>query len=204
LSIAIPTYLLRSRSAAHRATVPLRNRFLLNSFQVQLSSALLATGVYVTALWAGLQTGVLNLFLINYFDIPTLESAHLENPVTIAVKVFVAGIAAREFLLNPSIAAQPLSGAVTPIEQFDPSTATLDQTIKANVLPADRRKKTLFQQTVILNAFVFASTVQRCMTLNGTELRGAAGYSALWVVANVVLSLWYTWVGDTSSDYEPL
>jgi hypothetical protein len=203
-SIAIPTYLLRSRSAAHRANVPLRNRFLLNSFQVQLSNTLLATGVYIVVLWAGLKTGALNLFLINYFDIPTLESAHLETPLSILIKVFTAGVCAKEFLLNPSIAAQPMSGAVTPTEQFDPSTATLDETIKANVLPADRRKKTLFQQTIILNAFLFASTVQRCMTLNGTELLGAAGYSAVWVVANTVLAMWYAWVGDTSSDYEPL
>jgi hypothetical protein len=205
LAIAIPTYLLRSRSAAHRSNVPLRNRFLLNSVQVQFSNALLAIGVYIVVLWAGLKTNALNLFLIRYFDIPTLESAHLETPVSLLAKVFVAGVAAKEFLLNPSIAAQPLSGTVTPTEiEFNPATATLDETIKANVLPADRRKKTLVQQTIILNAFLFASTVQRCMTLNGTEIKGAAGYSALWVVANTVLSMWYAWVGDTSADYEPL
>jgi hypothetical protein len=204
LAIGIPTYLLRSRSAAHRANVPLRNRFLLNSFQVQISNTLLATGVYIVVLWAGLKTGFLNRFLVTYFDIPTVESALLETWVTIGIKVLIAGVCAKEFLLNPSIAAQPLSGAVTPVEVFNPATATLDQTIKANVLPADRRKKTLFQQTIILNAFVFATTVQRCMTLNGSELPGAAGYASIWVVANAVLGMWYTWVGDTSSDYEPL
>lgn len=205
LAIAIPTYLLRSRSAAHRANAPLRNRFLLNSMQVQFSNALLAVGVYVVVLWAGLKTNYLNLFLVTYFDIPTLEPAHLETPISLAGKILIAGIAAKEFLLNPSIAAQPLSGTATPVESaFDPARATLDETIKANVLPADRRKKTLVQQTVILNAFLFASTVQRCMTINGTEWKGAAGYSALWVVANTVLSMWYAWVGDTSSDYEPL
>ncbi|KAL5113360.1 hypothetical protein ACEQ8H_008764 [Pleosporales sp. CAS-2024a] len=205
LAIAFPTYLMRSRSAAHRSNVPLRNRFLLNSVQVQFSNALLAIGVYVVVLWASLKTNYLNTFLVTHFDIPTLETAHTEDPVSIFFKVFVVGVAAKEFLLNPSIAAQPLSGTETPLEtQFDPATATLDETIKANVLPADRRKKTLGQQTAILNAFLFVSTVQRCMTIEGTELRGAAGYSALWVVANSVLSLWYSWVGDTSADYEPL
>ncbi|EAT77882.1 hypothetical protein HBI56_192340 [Parastagonospora nodorum] len=204
-AISVPTYLLRSRSAAHRANVPLRNRFLLNSMQVQFSNALLAVGVYIVILWAGLKTNYLNLFLINYFVIPTLESAHLETPVSLLWKILPVGVAAKEFLLNPSIAAQPLSGTATPTEVvFDPATATLDETIKANILPADKRKKTLFQQTVILNAFLFASTVQRCMTIDGTEIKGAAGYSALWVVANTVLSIWYSWVGDTSADYEPL
>jgi hypothetical protein len=204
VAIAIPTYLLRSRSLAHRSNVPLRNRFLLNSAQVQASNALLAVGVYVVVLWASLKTNWLNLFLINYFEIPTLESAHVETPVSLLGKVLVAGVAAKEFLLNPSIAAQPPSGTVTPEEHFSAETATLDQTIKANVLPADKRKKTLFQQTIILNAFLFTSTVQRCMTLKGAELTGAAGYAGLWVVANTVLALWWTWVGDTSSDYEPL
>ncbi|KAH7070654.1 hypothetical protein BKA63DRAFT_82412 [Paraphoma chrysanthemicola] len=204
LAIAIPTYLLRPRSIVHKPNAPLRNRFLLNSVQVQFSNSLLAMGVYIVVIWASLKTGITNLFLVTHFDIPTLETAHLETPVSILIKIFVAGFAAKEFLLNPSIAAQPLSGVATPTEQFNPATATLDQTIKANVLPLERRTRTLLQQTIILNVFTFVSTVQRCMTLNGAEVYGAAGYAGLWVFANTLLALWYSWVGDTSSDYEPL
>ncbi|KAF1843191.1 uncharacterized protein K460DRAFT_140751 [Cucurbitaria berberidis CBS 394.84] len=204
-SIAIPTYLLRRRSAAHDANAKLRNRFLLNSVQVQFSNALLAMGVYIVVLWAGLRTGFLNLFLVRFFDIPTLEFAHIETPVSIIGKIFTAGFAAKEFLLNPSFAAQPLhSGTTTPTKLFDPSTATLTQTVKKNVWSFTRRTRTLIQQTAILNAFVFANTVQRCMTLNGTEVIGAAGYASVWVLANAVIALWYGWVGDTSADYEPL
>jgi hypothetical protein len=203
-AISVPTWLLRPSSIAHRPNAPLRNRFLLNSVQVQLSNWLLAISIYIVAIWGALKLNLLNSFLVTYFDIPTLESAHAESPLSIAVKVFIAGAAAKEFLLNPSIAAQPLPGTATPEERFNPATATLDETIKANVLPSDRRKRTLFQQTIILNAFLFVGTVQRCMTLNGSEPYGAAGYSALWVAANTTLSLWYAWVGDTSSDYEPL
>jgi hypothetical protein len=203
-AIGIPVWLLRSLSVAHNSNAPLRNRFLLKSMQVQLSNALLAICVYIVTIWGALKLNFLNIFLVTYFNIPTLEAAYAETPLSIAIKVAIAGVAAKEFLLNPSIAAQPLSGTVTPEERFNPATATLDQTIKANVLPADKRKKTLFQQTVILNTFLFVSTVQRCMTLDGSEAYGAAGYSALWVAANTVLSLWFSWVGDTSSDYEPL
>lgn len=203
-AIAIPTYLLRPRSIVHKANVPLRNRFLLNSVQVQFSNSLLAMGVYIVVIWAFLKTGITNLFLISHFDIPTLETAHSETPVSILLKIFTAGFAAKEFLLNPSIAAQPPSGLATPTEEFDPATATFDQTIKANVLPSERRTKTLLQQTIILNVLTFLSTVQRCMTLNGTEIYGAAGYAGIWVFANTVLAGWYQWVGNTSSDYEPL
>jgi hypothetical protein len=172
--------------------------------QVQFSNSLLAMGVYVVVLWAGIKTNRLNLFLIGHFDVPTLETAHLETPVSMLAKVFIAGVAAKEFLLNPSIAAQPRSGAETPVELFNPATATLDQTLKANVLPAEKRTRTLLQQTLILNAFTFASTVQRCMTVNGTEMYGAVGYAGVWVLANTVIALWYSWVGDTSLGYEPL
>lgn len=204
LSIAIPTYLLRPRSVLHKANAPLRNRYLLNSVQVQTSAATLAVGVYVTVLWVGLKTGFLNLFLVQFFDIPTLEFAHLETPISIAGRIFPAGLAAKEFLLNPSIAAQPTSGATTPADTFDAAVATLPQTVKYNVWRFDRRTRTLIIQTTILNAFVFANTVQRAMTLNGTELLGAAGYATIWTSANSLIALWYYWVGDSSADYEPL
>lgn len=204
LSFAIPTYLLRPRSLAHKNNAPLRNRFLLNSYQVQLSSFMLATGVYVVLLWAALKTGSLNTFLVQYFDIPTLEIAHLETPLSIVLKTFVAGFAAKAFLLNPSFAAQPLPGNQTPAEPFDPATATLPQTIEYNFYNFSKRTRTLIQQTLILNAFLFIGTVQRCMTLLGTDILGAVGYAGVWVAANTVIALWFGWVGDTSSDYEPL
>lgn len=160
-------------------------------------------GVYIVVLWGSLKTGFLNQFLVTYFDVSTLEAAHLETPVSILAKVFLSGIAAKAFLLNPSIAAQPPSGAETP-NDFNPATSDLKQTIKANVWYFSKRTRTLIQQTIILNAFLFANTIQRCMTLNGTEISGASGYAGLWVGANVVLALWYTWVGDTSPNYEPL
>ncbi|KAH8625987.1 hypothetical protein IG631_19866 [Alternaria alternata] len=203
LSFAVPTYLLRPRSIVHRSNEPLRNRFLLNSVQVQVSSSMLAAGVYVTILWAGLKSGLLNTFLVQYFDIPTLEAAHLETPVSILIKTIVVGIAAKAFLLNPSFAAQR-SGTQTPADEFDPATATLPKTLEHNFFNFSKRTRTLIQQTLILNAFLFAGTVQRCMTLIGTDVVGAVGYAGVWVAANTVVALWYGWVGDTSADYEPL
>ncbi|RYO07648.1 hypothetical protein AA0121_g11668 [Alternaria tenuissima] len=203
LSFAVPTYLLRPRSIVHRSNEPLRNRFLLNSVQVQVSSSMLAAGVYVTILWAGLKSGLLNTFLVQYFDIPTLEAAHLETPVSILIKTVVVGIAAKAFLLNPSFAAQR-SGTQTPADEFDPATATLPKTLEHNFFNFSKRTRTLIQQTLILNAFLFAGTVQRCMTLIGTDVVGAVGYAGVWVAANTVVALWYGWVGDTRADYEPL
>jgi len=204
LAFAVPTYLLRARSPVHKKNAPLRNRYLLNSVQVQLSSALLATGVYIVVLWAVLKTGFLNTFLVRYFDIPTLEFAHLETPISIAAKVATAGVAVKEFLLNPSMAAEPPAGVATPVETLDAAAATRPQTFAHNVWRFGRRTRTLILQTLILNAFVFGTTIQKTMTLSGTEPLGAAGYAGLWVVANSLVAMWYGWVGDTSADYEPL
>jgi len=204
LSYAIPTYLLRPRSIVHRSNAPLRNRFLLNSVQVQVSSALLAMAVYVSMLWGALKIGSLNRHMVSHFEIDTIDLAYAETPVSILGKVFVAGIAAKAFLLNPSIAAQPLSGAETPTSDFNPATSDLQQTVMANVWYFSKRTRTLIQQTTILNTILFANTVQRCLTLTGSDFTGAAGYAFYWLVANTVLGLWFAWVGDTSSDYEPL
>ncbi|KAG9203185.1 hypothetical protein G6514_003103 [Epicoccum nigrum] len=202
LSIAIPTYLLRSRAPAHRSNVPLRNRFLLNSVWVQSTNALLAVCVYAVTIYVAQRTGVLNSFLVTYFDIPSLEAAYLENQFTVAAKIFAAGFAAKEFLLNPSIAAQSESGPVTPVEPFDSSTADLKATLKHNFWYFDRRTKTLIKQTWFLCAFQVATTTQLCMTLSGAEFNGAAGYAGLWAMANVILASWWVWVGDTDTDYE--
>ncbi|KAJ8109353.1 hypothetical protein OPT61_g7522 [Boeremia exigua] len=200
-SIAIPTYLLRAKAPAHRDSVPLRNRFLLNSMQVQVSNALLAMCIYVVVIWGAVKIGFLNTFLVTHFDIPTLEAAHLETPISVAAKIVTAGFAAKEFLLNPSIAAQTLPGQSTPVANFDATTADLQATLKHNFWYFGRRTRTLIQQTWILSFFLVLNTVQRCMTLNGAEFNGAAGYAGIWAIANAIIAAWYAWVGDTSTDY---
>lgn len=204
ISMALPTFLLRAPSPAHRSNVSLRNRFLLNSIQVQISNAALALAVYWVLLYANLKTDFLNVFLVRYFEVRTLDAAHSEDAASIVGKTFIAAFAAREFLLNPSIAAEPASGSDTPIEPFNAATATLPQTIKHNFWRFDRRVRCLIQQTAILNMFVFLNTVQRVLTLVGTEFTGAAGYAMIWVLANSTIAAWYSWSGDTSMEYEPM
>lgn len=200
LSIAIPTFLLRPQSAIHDPNAPIRNRFLLNSFQVQTSTSLLAIGVYVVVIWSALKTGILNTFLIVHFDIRTLENAHAETPVSIAWKVFMAGIAAKTFLLNPSIGA--VTGTLTPVGPFDPATASLPDTLKHNVWFFSKRTRILIRQTVVLSTFLLINTVQRTLTLQGADFVGGLGYASVWVLATAVCAGWWTWVGDTESDID--
>jgi hypothetical protein len=167
----------------HNPNVSLRNRFLLNSSQVQLSTALLAIGTYVAVIFSATKTGFLSRVLVAHFDVATVEKAYNDNVVTLAVKTFVAGIAAKEFLFNPSIGAP----------------ATLPETFKQNFWYFSRQTRTLIKQTTFLSAFILANTVQRCSTLKGSDLVGSVSYALLWIVATAITSAWLLWVSDTSN-----
>ncbi|KAF2274927.1 uncharacterized protein EI97DRAFT_459880 [Westerdykella ornata] len=195
LSIAFPTLLLRPLSPYHKPNAPVQTRFLIESFQVQVSTALLAIGVYVVVLWVAIRSSLLNTFLVSHFDIPTLEESHTETPLSLAVKLAPAGLAARSFLLNPSFGAQ--SGARTPTRAFDPATATLSETLRYNFWFFTKRTRTLIKQTAVISAFMLVNTALRTLTLQGSDAVGATGYAAGWVLATVVTAAWWLWVGDT-------
>lgn len=196
VAIALPTYLLRPIADFNNPSVRIRNRYLLNSFQVWASNTALAVGVYATVIYTALQTNWLTLFLINHFDLPSVELAHNLDVPTLAGKLLIAGYATRAFLLNPSIAAQPDTGAATPVEVFQPATATLPQTLKHNVWFFSRRTRTLIQRTVVLGVFLLANTALKGATLEGAELIGSAGYAAVWIVAANICAWWFVWTGD--------
>ncbi|KAF1958501.1 hypothetical protein CC80DRAFT_491052 [Byssothecium circinans] len=198
-AIAIPTYLLRPRSAVNNNKVPVRNRYLLQSTQVQTTSTLLAIGVYVTVLYSGITTGKLTEFLITHSNIPTLEPVHAEGPVNVIIKVLLAGFATKSFLLNPSIGATPASGDASPVEPFDPATADLPQTVKHNFWNFSRRTRTLIKQTVVASIFILVNTTRRTLSLKDTDTTGAVGYSSVWVLATIICGGWYVWVGDAES-----
>lgn len=198
VAIALPTFLLRPIADINNPAVRIRNRYLLDSFQVWASNNALAVGVYATVIYAALQTNRLTLFLIHHFELPSVELAHDLYVPTLAGKLLVAGYATRAFLLNPSIAAQPETGTATPVEVFEPATATLPQTIKHNVWFFSRRTRTLIQRTMVLSVFLLANTVLKGATLEGSEIIGSAGYSAVWIVAANICAWWFVWTGDAA------
>ncbi|CAI6333807.1 unnamed protein product [Periconia digitata] len=201
VAIALPTYLLRPRSAINNHNAPVPNRYLLNSFQVNISNFLLAIGVYVAVLYSALKTGQLNTFLVSYGDVKTVELAYEQaaNPWTLLAHLLIAGAATKTFILNPSIGAAPAPGDVAPVEQFDPASANLSQTLKHNFWFFSQRTRTLIKQTSIASAFLMVNTVRKCLSLDGFSNTAAAGYAGLWVVANIICAGWWVWVGDADS-----
>ncbi|KAJ4304721.1 hypothetical protein N0V90_000248 [Kalmusia sp. IMI 367209] len=196
IAIVLPTYLLRPIADVNNPSVSIRNRYLLNSFQVSSSNILLALFVYATVLFTALQTNRLTLFLITHFDLPTVELAHDVGIVPLAGKLLLAAAATKAFLLNPSIGAAPDSGAATPVKTFEPATATLPQTLKHNLWFFSRRTRTLVQRTSVLSLFLLANTISKDATLEGTDLVGSVGYSSVWIAAAAICAGWYVWTGD--------
>ena len=160
------------------------------------SNTALAVGVYATVIYTALSTQRLTLFLINHFDLVSVELAHDLYVPTLAGKLLIAGYATRAFLLNPSIAAQPDAGSATPVVEFEPATATLPQTVKHNVWYFSRRTRTLIERTTVLGVFLLANTMLKGATLEGAELIGSAGYAAVWIVAANICAWWFVWTGD--------
>jgi hypothetical protein len=203
LAITIPTFFLRPRSAVNNPNVPLRSRYLLNSSQVSITNVLFAVGVYVVVLFTTLRTNQFRSFFVTHFNVtndellvPTLVLHYAETPFSLISKLLLAGLATKTFLLNPSLGATPIPGDATPVDVFDPTTATLPQTVKHNIWFFNRRTRTLIQQTVIASLFLFVNTVQRGISLEGTCVSGVAGYASMWIAAIVVSAGWWSWIGD--------
>ncbi|KAF2637312.1 hypothetical protein P280DRAFT_472462 [Massarina eburnea CBS 473.64] len=199
IAIALPTYLLRPRSALNNNKIPLRNRYLLKSHQVTYSSTLLAVGVYVVVIYSAITTGQLTSFLIAHSEITTFVPAYDETPPGMALKLLLAGYATKNFLLNPAIGATAASDAATPAEPFNAATANLPQTFKHNFWNFSRRTRTLIKQTVVASIFILGNTTVRAYSLEGTDAVGAAGYSGVWILATIICGGWYVWVGDAES-----
>jgi hypothetical protein len=195
MAIAIPTWLLRSRSAINNRNVPLRSRYLLESAQVNFSTVALATAVYVVVIYST-YTDIFRRFIVTNLEIPSMELSHTETIFALIPKLLIAGVATKHFLLNPSFAALPTPGVVSPVEDFDPATASLPQTLKANFWFFGRRTRTLIQQTYVVAFFLVANTVVRGTSLRGSTFNGLVIYTSVWILANVICAGWWTWIAD--------
>jgi hypothetical protein len=79
---------------------------------------------------------------------------------------------------------------------FNPETATLAETLWYNVCGYSSRTKMVITRTVTLMLLSGVNTfVQTFVTMEGVEVRGALGYSAVWVVAGGVTGVALGFVG---------
>lgn len=133
-SVALPTKLLRPRSALHNPNAPksaVPNRNIIHSFQVTLSTTLLGTAIYSVVLYTALKAGLVT-FMVTHFDLPTVELAHSVSLPQLVIALTPVGWAVRGFLLAPSLGAQAHIGDAK-ASAFNPATATFTETLRQNV-----------------------------------------------------------------------
>ena len=80
---------------------------------------------------------------------------------------------------------------------FNPTTATLGETVVYNLWGYSHRTRTLIKRTATLVVVGGAHTVlQTYGSLEGAELLGAVGWSSVWGLAAALTGAAFVWVGD--------
>lgn len=184
----VPFRLLRPLSPAHTASSTHRsvlNRDILTDFSVTTYTTLLAASVYSVTLYAA-YVSYLPVYLVTYFEgIPSIAAAHAAKPITLMPLGLTLGLAAKSFIFTPAAAASGI-----PAPPLDTEGATLNETFWYNVWGYSKRTKVVIMRTVALMLISGVNTfVQTFVTLQGVEAVGAAGYSAVWVLASGITGL---------------
>lgn len=143
--------------------------------------------------------------MVWHFDgIKSVAKAHDAVAFLLAALFFPLGYGATQFIFVPAIgsAANPgLTDSRAEKAVFDPETATFSQTLAHNLgfSPAGftPRAEILFKRTAVLAASSFVNSLVRSyVTIEGTDLIGAVGWSSIWAAASLLTGFAFSWVGD--------
>ena len=195
----IPFYSLKVSSSVHSIKTPkgvAANRSVINDYQVQVFTSLLATGIYAVVVF-GSYTSWLPVYLVTHFDgIRDISTLHNNNFPYLIASYLPIGFAAKIFLFTPSEAAKP-DALDKEIAKFNPETATLGETVMFNLWGYSKRTRTLITRTATLVAVSGLHTyLQTYVAVEGAEGAGAAGWSSVWALAATITGAAYCWVGD--------
>ena len=201
IAFCVPFSLLRDRLAYHHLTTPrhagVSNRSIIDDFGVQASTTLLATGVYGVVVFGSYGTWLPQHLVMHFEGIRDISALYDSKFPYLLLAFFPMGVAAKTFLFTPTMAAKPDEEEEEEIEHFDPSTATLSETLVYNLWGHSKRIKTLIERTVALIAVASVHTFLHTYgAVEGAEGFGAVGWSLVWAVAAAVTSLAYLYVGD--------
>ena len=111
-------------------------------------------------------------------------------PVTLAF-----GIAASVFIFAPFAATGPAPEDKS-LQKFDPSNATLAETVRANFWGYTAKTKVVIKRTAVAVFVTAVNTYLACtMTIYGIQSAGAAAYAGVWAFAALCTGLGLGLVG---------
>ena len=195
----MPFRLLRPVLPPHSSEAPkgaVSNRSVINDWHVNLSTSLLAAGIYAIVLYISLATW-LPMHLVLHFDgLRDISGAYDASATLLNVAFVIPGFAAKSFLFTPATGAKANLGDIR-AKAFNPETATLGETVMHNLWGYSKRTRTMVIRTATLAAVVFVNTfLQVAVTIEGADVVGAAGWAAVWASAALITGAAMWWVGD--------
>ena len=199
LAVYIPFRLLRPFAPVHSAAPPknsVANASIIADLPIQISTSLLAAGIYAAELYVGYQTW-LPRFLAWHFDgLHSLSTAYDAQFPTLVLGFVPVGVAVKAFLFTPATATKP-DGVERWNARFNAATATLGETVVYNLWGYTKKTRTLIKRTALLATVTyFVSWLQVYVTIEGVTSKGAAGWASVWGIAPALCGLAYVWVGN--------
>jgi hypothetical protein len=207
LSIALPFALFTrgSASATHARLTRAAARSIVRDWQILSLVTAFGAAIYAVTLYTSAFTW-LPVYMVTHFDnLRTLHHDREENLLLQVLLAAPAGLATTRFLFVPAVAAsnkllRALDAIAAPTK-FDSENANLAQTIAYNLgFGPDgfsARTQVLTKRTFVLVLSSFVNTFIRVFaTIQGTEIVGALGWSALWAGAGLLTGIAYGWVAE--------
>ncbi len=198
----LPFRLLRPLSSAHAEPSRAPNAEIVSDRPIALLTTLLAGAIYSVTLFLAYLFYLPEQMAAHFRGLPTLAPAHGRSLAMLAATLLPAtlplGFAARAFVFTPAGATRQDAARRRAVEEFDPATASLAETVRWNLWWgwADQTRAVV-RRTILLtivtgaNAFLHAH-----LSVRGVEAPGAVAWAAVWVVAAAFTGLGLGIVGS--------
>ncbi|KAH6687147.1 hypothetical protein F5X68DRAFT_206871 [Plectosphaerella plurivora] len=194
-STFIPFQLLRPLSGVHAGAKGVANREIVTDVPIAIYTTLLSTIIYSITIFTAMHLTVPQALVLYFQDIPSVEPAYTANYVGILPVMLAFGFAARSFIFTPFAATGPTTED-RKLDEFDPVTATLGETLLWNLWGYTTRAKVIISRTLVAIVVTGVNTyLQTYITVPGVESAGAASWASTWAVAVSLVGIALALVG---------
>ncbi|TDZ24251.1 hypothetical protein Cob_v003034 [Colletotrichum orbiculare MAFF 240422] len=199
LSTFVPFQLLRPLSGAHAGAKNVANREILSDVPLTIFTTVLAAGIYSFTLVGAFKLYLPKTLVLFFEGLPNLAPAYTANFLTTLPVTLAFGAAARTLIFTPFVATGKTADDGK-LDEFDPATATLGETLAWNFWGYTTRAKVVILRTFVAMVLTGVNTyLQTYMTVGGVESQGAATYAATWVVAAFLTGIGLGAVGGSDA-----
>lgn len=188
LSTVIPFQLLRPLSGPHSGNAK-ANQDIIADISIQASTTLLAASIYGVAIVLAFRTFLPKQLVLYFSGIRSVGPAYEASYVTLFPIALAFGLAAHTFIFTP-FAATDKAEEDDQLANFDPVSATLNETIYYNVWGFTAKTKVVILRTAVFTIITGISTYLQCaLAIKGIESPGAVAYAGVWTVPGLLSGL---------------